>query len=288
MKTRKQTNLIVAIAMIFTLFGACKKSADVPNVYPPAPTVVTGVKLTATTKFGNVLTDNNGLSLYFFSKDVPAATSNCNGTCVVTWPVFYKENPTIGTGLAASDFSVITRADGSRQTAYKGWPLYYNVNDTKAGDTNGDAVNNVWAIAKADYTVMFANAQLVGLDNLQYNDQSALGTVVSQYITDPNGRTLYLYTKDLSSQNTFTKPDFSNDSNWPIYTVSTIVSIPTVLDKTQFTIITVSGRTQLVYKGHPMYFFGQDNALRGNTKGVAFPQTSAAVWKVLNSTTPAL
>jgi len=286
MKTTKKSNLVIATAILVTLFGAaCKKGADTSTPYQ-APIVVTGVKLTADAKFGNLLTDNNGRSLYFFSNDV-AGNSTCTGGCNVTWPVFYQQNPTIGAGLTASDLGVITRSDGTKQTTYKGWPLYYFMNDTKPGDTKGDAVANLWAIAKPDYTVMFGNAQLVGLDTVKYNDQGVAGTGVSQYITDANGQTLYLFSKDVSSQNKFTKADFSNNKIFPIDTVVS-VSIPTVLDKTQFTTINVFGKTQLVYKGHPMYFFGKDAAQRGSTKGVSVPTPGAAIWKILNTGTPIL
>jgi predicted lipoprotein with Yx(FWY)xxD motif len=288
MKTKRQLNLIAGTAIFMVLLtAACKKGYDGSNNYA-APVTVTGIQLTANAKFGNILTDNTGRSLYFFSNDVFGGSA-CAGACAVTWPVFYKENPSIGTGLAASDFAVITRSDGSKQNTYKGWPLYYFMNDTKAGDTKGDAVADLWMIARPDYAVMIGNAQLVGLDTSLYNDQSTRGTGVSQYITDAYGHTLYEYTKDASSKNTFTRPDFSNNKVWPIDTLGTVIgAFPTILDKTQFTAIDVFGKTQLVYKGHPMYFFGQDNAKRGNTKGVSFPTPGAAIWKVLNTKTNAL
>ncbi|MDB4924867.1 MAG: hypothetical protein JWR23_923 [Mucilaginibacter sp.] len=267
----------------FFLSTSCKKNKSQANM----PTVVTGLQLTNTAKLGAVITDNLGKSVYFFSKDA-AATSVCTGTCAVTWPPFYKENPTIGTGLAATDFGVITRTDGAKQTTYKGWPLYYYSLDVNAGDTNGDAFVNLWAVGKADYTVMFANAQLVGLDGVQYNDQGVAATVSSQYITDPAGHTLYMFSKDTHNTNTFTKADLSNDTVWPMDQVMAVGSIPTVLDKTQFTTINVFGKTQLVYKGHPLYLLGQDALTRGSTKGVSFPIPGAAIWKVTNSTTVVL
>jgi predicted lipoprotein with Yx(FWY)xxD motif len=214
--------------------------------------------------------------------------SNCVNGCAITWPPFFKDNPSLGTGLSATDFAVITRPDGAKQNTYKGWPLYYYVGDIQPGDTNGDAFASLWAIGRADYTVMFANAQLVGLDGLQYTDQGVAGTGTSQFITDPNGNTLYLLTRDGSSKNNFTKPDFSNNTVWPIDSVTAIVNIPTVLTKTQFTTIDVFGHTQLVFKGHPLYHFGQDNSTRGSTKGVSFPLPGQAIWKVVNSNTPAL
>jgi len=291
MKTKKKFKVITGTAICMTLLiAACKKTTGPSYVQPgPSPsTAVTGVKLAANAKFGNVLTDNNGRSLYFFSNDA-AATSNCNGGCTVSWPVFYKENPALGTGLLASDFAVITRGDGSKQNTYKGWPLYYFSADTKAGDTNGDGIDSLWVIAKPDYAVMISHAQLVGLDTVNYNSQSVAGAEVSQYITDAYGRTLYTFKLDSAGKNKFTKADFSNNTVWPIDTLTYVVSaVPSILDKTQLSTIDVFGRTQLAYKGHPMYYFGQDNATRGNTKGVSFPTPGAAIWKVLNTKTAKL
>jgi len=284
MKTKRIFNSLIAVAITLVLLStACSKSKS----NAPAPVAVTGVVLTTDAKFGNILTDNAGRSLYFFSNDA-AGTSTCVGGCAVTWPVFFQANPSIGTGLAASDFTTITRTDGTKQTAYKGWPLYYYMGDSKKGDVNGDAIANIWVVGKADYSVMVSNAQLVGLDGVNYNDQGQASTGSSMYITDPAGRTLYLFSKDTHNTNTFTKSDFSNDALWPIDQVSTVGSIPSILDKTQFSVITVFGKSQLVYKGHPMYFFGQDNSLRGSTKGVSYPTPGSAIWKVLNNNTPVL
>lgn len=284
MKALKFNSFLIAAGLFAALFSpGCKK--DKTN--DTQPLVITGVQLSTNAKLGNVLTDNNGRSLYFFSKDV-AGASVCVDGCAVTWPPFYKENPSIGTGLSATDFAVITRTDGSKQTTYKGWPLYFYSQDANAGDTNGDAFGGLWAIGKADYTVMFGNTQLIGADGAQYNDQGIAATGSSQFITDPNGRTVYMFSKDTHNTNTFTKADLSNNTVWPMFEVTAVASIPTVLDKTLFATITVFGKTQLVYKGHPLYYFGQDAGLRGNTKGVSFPTPGAAIWKITNSTTVAL
>jgi predicted lipoprotein with Yx(FWY)xxD motif len=286
MNTKRSGYILIALFIITTLFTAsCKKSSSDDSTDGPA--VVTGIQLSQNAKFGSILTDNNGRALYFFSKDA-ASTSTCVDGCAVLWPAFYVANPTVGTGLTATDFAVITKADGSKQTTYKGWPLYYYKDDAKAGDTNGDGIGGIWFVGKADYSVMLSNAQLVGNDGVQYNDQGIVGTGASNYLVDANGRTLYLFSRDTRNTNTFTRSDFSNDGVWPIYVATTVGSIPSALDKTQFSTISVFGKTQLVYKGHPLYYFGQDNATRGNTKGVSFPTPGAAVWKVLNSNTAAL
>lgn len=272
---------MMALAIVLMIcFASCKKDGSSTDNNTPGP--VTGIMLNSRASFGNIMTDNNGRSLYFFAIDANG-TSGCTDGCAVTWPVFYKENPSIGTGLITSDFGVITRTDGSKQTTYKGWPLYYYQNDAKAGDVNGDKVGNNWFVAKADYTVMLANTQLVGQNGVQYNSQMQPGQGITQFITDANGRTLYAFSPDKFNKNTFTKSDFSNNSVWPIYEVASVQSIPSVLDKTQFSIIDVNGKKQIAYKGWPLYYFGNDQMVRGNTKGVSVPQPG--VWPVTNAST---
>jgi hypothetical protein len=48
--------------------------------------------------------------------------------------------------MNTSDFGVITNSEGSKQTTYKQMPLYYYMNDTKRGDTNGQNVNKAWFV----------------------------------------------------------------------------------------------------------------------------------------------
>jgi predicted lipoprotein with Yx(FWY)xxD motif len=186
----------------------------------------------------------------------------------------------------ATDFGVTTRADGTQQTTYKGWPLYYNVNDVNAGDVKGDGVGSLWAVAKASYTVMFANAQLVSLEGANYSSLGVVGTGASQYLTDGKGRTLYINTADTFNQNHFTNTDPNHNNLWPFVPTTGVDDIPSVFDKTQFGVIaTVTGGQQLTYKGRPLYYFGQDNATKGNTKGISFPTPGAAIWRVANTAT---
>lgn len=244
----------------------------------PAPDLALG-----TTSLGRVLTGEGGKTLYFFANDADGK-ANCTGNCLTNWPIFYKESPTLSTDLTAADFTTITRADGSKQTAYKGWPLYYFKNDTKAGDVTGENVGNVWLVAKPDYTVTVASRQLVGMDGKNYTFDQKEGTGNSLYLTDNLGRTLYAFANDKKGKNNYTRPDLSNNGTWPIVEVASIGEIPSTLTKSDFGTITSVGKTQLTYKGWPMYYFGNDQGQRGSTKGVSVPRPG--VWPVVNKTTP--
>jgi len=286
MKSPNFVYLSTVVLFLFVTGTSCKKNSG-NNTTTPQDKDPDGVVITGNSTFGNVITDNEGHTLYFFFNDA-AAGSACTGDCLVAWPLFYEDNLTIGAGLNASDFGTITRSDGKKQSTFKGWPLYYYQGDAKKGDVNGDKVGNLWAVAKPDYTVMIANAQLVGADGANYNEQGTAATGSSQYLTDPVGRTLYTFIKDSANHNVFTKSDFSNDAVWPIFQVSTVGSIPSVLSKDQFSVINVFGKSQLVCKGRPLYYFGQDNSVKGSTKGVSFPTPGAAIWKIINSNTTVL
>jgi predicted lipoprotein with Yx(FWY)xxD motif len=98
---------------------------------------------------GKVLTDANGMTLYTFDNDGKgAAKSSCEGKCIINWPPFVAAD-----GAAADgDWTLVdvTDKDGKavKMWAYEGWPLYYWINDKKAGDVDGDGKGGVWHVVK--------------------------------------------------------------------------------------------------------------------------------------------
>lgn len=273
MNSLKNKFILGLSAIILLTFSSCSDSED---DYAVAQNTI-NVKLSSNTTLGNILVDEEGKSLYFFSKDTKEV-SNCNDGCLNNWPVFYEANINIGSGLEASDFSTITRADGTKQTTYKNWPLYYFANDAAAGDTNGEAVGGVWFIAKPDYSIMYANAQLVGNDGKNYLGDYTEGEGATSYFVSIAGKTMYSFKNDAKNTNNFTASDFGNNGSWPIVEL-TLDQIPSTLDRADFGTINVFGRTQLTYKGWPLYYFGADTE-RGDNKGVSVP--SPGVWPVVN------
>lgn len=266
------TLFIVGIIAISTF--SCKKDNN-----STASALPNNVRVVNNAKYGKILTDSAGRTLYSFAND-PNGTSTCTGGCAVTWPAFYKANPTTDTGLNKADISSFTRSDGPQQLTYKGWPLYYYQLDSVAGDVKGEGIGNVWFVAKPDYSVMYAKTQLVGNDGVNYDSTYKANTGKTLYLTDDFGRTLYAFAPDKFKKNNYTKSDFSNDATWPIYQVGPAQGIPSSISRALFDTIHVFGKVQLTFKGWPLYYFGPDNKVRGSTKGVSVP--TPGVWPVIN------
>jgi predicted lipoprotein with Yx(FWY)xxD motif len=90
-----------------------------------------------------VLADAKGMTLYTYDPDT-MGKSNCNENCARAWPPLAAPENAAPMG----SWTVVVRADGSKQWAYNGKPLYTWANDRQPGDTIGDGVGNVWHIAQ--------------------------------------------------------------------------------------------------------------------------------------------
>ena len=87
----------------------------------------------------------NHQTVYTFAKDTTnPPQSNCDAYCASIWPPY---RPAAGES-PRGDFTIIKRADGSPQWAYKGMPLYTYVKDVKTGDKTGDGVGGVWKVVQ--------------------------------------------------------------------------------------------------------------------------------------------
>ena len=90
-----------------------------------------------------MLHDGKGMTLYTFAKDAPGV-SNCNDNCAKNWPPLMVAADAMPMG----EWTIVTRADGTRQWAYKGMPLYGWIKDAKPGDMTGNGMGNgAWKTA---------------------------------------------------------------------------------------------------------------------------------------------
>jgi predicted lipoprotein with Yx(FWY)xxD motif len=116
-------------------------STSVQTLASPAFTVSIGYN----SSIGYYITNGTGFTLYMFKVDKPNnGTSACYGKCAAAWPAFYASDTKAPPGIDASSFGVITRINGTKQSTYNGWPLYYFYKDTKAGNVIGQGLFKVW------------------------------------------------------------------------------------------------------------------------------------------------
>ena len=158
--------------------------------YPAGPTadIPPDLRL-AVFRTGRMLVTHKGFSVYAYDKDTPGK-SNCTAACLDTWaPVIAPEMakaegddrsiPRSASG-ATRDWSIIERSPGVGQWAYRGRPLYTNVNDVEPRRVIGTDIpdwHNVYtqrALAPpSDWTVQDAD--------------------LGQVLADSKGRTIYYY-----------------------------------------------------------------------------------------------
>ena len=101
--------------------------------------VHTGIA-TVSGKSENVLTDAQGLTLYYHTTDTP--TSVCSGACAAAWPPLLLPSGTPGSPVSLpGTLGVETNVNG-RQVTYNGHLLYRWKNDTSAGQATGEGINN--------------------------------------------------------------------------------------------------------------------------------------------------
>nr|AFS18501.1 hypothetical protein [Flavobacterium sp. MTN11] len=242
---------IVCIAMVFT---ACKKSSSDEPTTPPVTNNNKGIQLATDAKFGSVLTDKDGKTLYFFASDA-AGIPTCTGGCETAWPLYYSADASTDLKLNKAEVGEVTRADGRKQSTYKGWPLYYFASDAAKGDIKGDGVGGIWFVAKPDYSLMLANAQLTA-NNINYTSTYAVGDGKTIYLTDGKGRTLYAFAPDKNGVNTYTKECYTRKDFWPIYE-SGSVNVPSACCKSWMLAITVLyQKTVKLIKGWPIIYRG--------------------------------
>ncbi|HUI89349.1 MAG TPA: hypothetical protein VLX61_11570 [Anaerolineales bacterium] len=124
--------------------GATSMPAGTPTAASAMPGAAATVNVGSNSKYSSFLVDGKGMTLYLYTKDSPGA-STCTGNCAKAWPpLLTTGKPVAGTGVDMSKFGTLTRADGTTQVTYNGWPLYYYDKDQQPGDMKGDGVGAVW------------------------------------------------------------------------------------------------------------------------------------------------
>jgi predicted lipoprotein with Yx(FWY)xxD motif len=215
--------------------------------------------------FDAYLTDELGQALYMFAGDVTGMPeSGCLSECAREWPAFDIQLARPSAELNPADVSRFHRQDGAWQTTYKGHALYHRASETGTREVTGDGVNRHWFVAR-DYLAFLSPARTFA----PAGGNATNGT----FLTDGNGRTLYVCLDDLPGTAT-SQAKSSCDAaciiKRPIFKapdLSRTAILPSVIDPAELQELQrPDGLTQLTYRGWPLYYYSGDVAV-GATEG---------------------
>ena len=165
--TRILTRAIAPTIVGLLILGACTSSNEGSAAASSAPASSSAVAdpsegggesqpaageatvTTADSDHGEILTDAEGMTIYFFANDTEGV-SNCSGDCLENWPIVPVDGEPTGDDAVTAELGTIEAADGSTQLTVNGFPAYYFAGDSEAGDTNGQGVGGVWWVFGAD------------------------------------------------------------------------------------------------------------------------------------------
>jgi predicted lipoprotein with Yx(FWY)xxD motif len=156
---RKQPGAGIAALILAAALAGCGGNQGTPSPTTGTPlttatapepgvstTPATNTELkTANSTAGQIVVDKNGMSVYFFTKDVKdSGKSACTDACATVWPAVITKSDSPAVEGISGKIGTISAADGSKQITVNGMPVYYYAKDMKAGDILGQGVNNVW------------------------------------------------------------------------------------------------------------------------------------------------
>ena len=181
----------------------------------------------------------------------------------MSWPPFYAGARVLSPGLSDDGFGEVERDDGTFQTTYHGWPLYYYKTDLTLGQSTGQGKGKTWHVAEvAPPSVVIMKSGML------------------KYLADADGHTLYVSANDQAG-GADTDP-VSNCDGVCLQTFEGFheknFSSVTSLEPLDFQVFARRGKggLQIAYKGLPLYRAATD-LKSGDKNGVAVDGFTAAV-----------
>ncbi|WP_115787244.1 COG4315 family predicted lipoprotein [Arthrobacter silvisoli] len=140
--------------------GSAAPASSAPASGPASSAPAAGPELkTATSSAGNIVVGANGMSVYFFTKDVKdSGKSACEGACVALWPAVTTTSDKPAVEGVTGTVGTIPTADGKKQVTINGLPVYFFAQDTAAGDVKGQGYGNVWYLVSPSGDMIKENA----------------------------------------------------------------------------------------------------------------------------------
>lgn len=158
----RRFRIFAMISTLAVVLAACSSNSSTSANTQPIANVTHSVVPTgadtftvdvATSPLGNVLVDQQGMTLYLFKQDT-GTTSTCYSDCAANWPALtVSGKATEGPGVHSA-LGTTKRNDGAMQLTLDGHPLYTFAGD-QPGDINGEGLFGLWyAVSPTGTAVM--------------------------------------------------------------------------------------------------------------------------------------
>ena len=200
---------------------------------------------------GFYIADARGMTLYTYDKDTAPGKSSCVEKCAEAWPPAL-----VSAGAqAAAGWTMIDRADGAKQWAYKGKPVYTFAKEQKTGESKGNgAAEGAWHSIRLDASDFVVRPYGIEIQE----SRTAYGYILTNGIGSP----IYAY----SGTGVGGKQDCVTSvcaKRW------IPVSAPNLANPIgDFTLITRDeGTKQWAYKGKPLFTYSAD-LMPGDALGI--------------------
>ena len=153
--------LTLAGGAVLAACGAAGPSSTAPPATSGAGSSSAAAVSTGSTSLGTVLTNSQGLTLYYFLPEKNSAIGACTGGCLTEWPPLVSTGtPTAGSGVTGTlaTVSIMLNGAAATQVTYNGWPLHTFASDSAAGQTNGNGIGGQWFAAMPGTTATSTGA----------------------------------------------------------------------------------------------------------------------------------
>ena len=129
--------LPIALSGLLIICSAVPGAMAAPALQSASP-----IQLANNGKFGQILVNPQGMTLYELTSEAGGKFA-CTGGCLAVWPPLLVPAgttvPTAAPGVVGT-LGVVTRPDGTVQATQNGFPLYTFAHDAAPGDTNGQGI----------------------------------------------------------------------------------------------------------------------------------------------------
>ena len=125
-----------------------------PAGFSPRRVSVQPLRVTSTAT-GDIVTSNDGQTLYTFKDDTPTGSACTPAWCVQDWPPALLAQPITAVGGTliggiSAPLGTLRRSDGGVQITLAGHPLYRFSGDERPGDIRGSGVGGDWFPIRPD------------------------------------------------------------------------------------------------------------------------------------------